>query len=122
MIHSSVAALLMSTPAPPPGTADTIIAFFFICFAIYKAVRLVKTTRLGWSFAFYNLVLAALFSLAIFVLPHTNYPVRVDGAILTIARAALLVAIIWCVVEVELSRKEMREIMGNPRIGHGQQT
>jgi protein-S-isoprenylcysteine O-methyltransferase Ste14 len=89
--------------------ADVILIAIFIVFAIYKAIRLQKTTRLGWSMATYNVVLALLFFIGVFVIPSTAWPDRTDSIILTGGRISLVLAIIWTVYEVEMGRKRIRD-------------
>lgn len=96
---------------------DTVLIALFIFFATYKAIRLRKTTRLGWSFAAYNLFLAFLFFMSAFFLPWVNWNHEFEGYLMTTLRVLMVTAIFWCVVEVELSRKR-----SNVRDGEGQQT
>jgi hypothetical protein len=112
----------------PPTTVvyrnwvDLALGALFIFFATYKGIRLVKTTRLGWSFAIYNFVLAMLFFSSLFLWPNTHFPPPVEGAVSTMLRVALVLSIAWCVGEVELSRKSLREDGSGARRGGGQQT
>jgi hypothetical protein len=108
-------------PPPPPRLEDRLLVALFVFFSLYKGFRLVKTTRLGWSFATYNFVLAFLFSLAIFFLPFADFPAGVESGALTAARGLLVLAILWCVIEVEVSRRDLIEF-GQRRRGGGQQT
>lgn len=96
---------------------DTVLIALFIFFATYKAIRLRKTTRLGWSFATYNVILAFLFFLSAFFLPFVDWDYRLEAALMTSGRVTMVIAIFWCVVEVELSRRR-----SNARDGEGQQT
>jgi predicted transporter len=88
--------------------ADLALIAIFIFFALYKAIRLQKSTRLGWSMATYNVVLALLFLVGVFIIPAVDLPARVEAAILTGGRISLVLAILWTVFEVEMGRKRVR--------------
>jgi hypothetical protein len=80
---------------------DTAILAIYIVFGYYKGIRLDKTSRLAWSFASYNHVVATVFLTSIFILPLLPLPDFIEGMILTGGRLSLVAGIGWCIFEVE---------------------
>jgi predicted transporter len=101
---------------------DVILIAAFVFFAFYKAIRLVKSTRLGWSFAAYNACMGLLFLLGVFIVPAVGWDRRFEELLLTCGRISVLVTIVWSIYEVEMSRQDLIDFPLLRRRGHGQQT
>ena len=89
---------------------DTALLLLYIYFGYFKAWKLDTKSNLGRSFRIYNIVISTVFSLSIVVIPLIAMPDWLAQGALTVGRLAMLLAILWCIRELEAVNQTPRMV------------